>query len=79
MRVDAIGAKGRGWKMSGKPKRITQQPKAWREGFGAGRRFVAPKRQTCNPYPPDSDEASDWIEGFIQGKTQPIRAATDKQ
>jgi hypothetical protein len=63
--------------MANKPKRTTRNQKAWRDGFNAGRRLVAPKHETRNPYPPGSDEAFTWISGFIEGKTKPPQAIKD--
>jgi hypothetical protein len=57
-----------------KPKRANQPAKAWKEGFNAGRRLVAPKRETRNPYPPGSDKALAWISGFIEALQKPLRA-----
>jgi hypothetical protein len=45
--------------------RITQDPKAWREGYNAGRRRLGIR---ANPYPRDSAESFAWISGLIEGK-----------
>jgi hypothetical protein len=62
--VNAFDA--RGGAMTNGSKHIRQLPKAWQEGFNAGRRWFPRK----NPYPIDSDEALAWISGFIEGKTK---------
>jgi hypothetical protein len=56
--------------MAKKPPRITSQSMA--RGFQRGRRVVAPKRETRNPYPPGSNKAFDWISGFIEGRQKPL-------
>ena len=52
------------------PKRIVQPPKAWQEGFTAGRRGLPRK----NPYPHGSDEDLAWLSGYLEGKAKPLRA-----
>ena len=53
-------------------KRITQPPKAWHEGYDAGRRWV-PRE---NPYSTESDDALAWVSGYKEGKTKPLRVVT---
>jgi hypothetical protein len=58
--------------MTDKP-RVAQDPKAWQEGFNAGRRGLPRK----NPYPSGSDEALAWISGFLEGKAKPLRTVKE--
>jgi hypothetical protein len=52
-------------------KGIAPTPKAWHEGYDAGRRWLPRK----NPYSTESDDALAWVSGYIEGKTKPSRAA----
>ena len=51
---------------------MTQPPKAWHEGYDAGRRWLPRK----NPYLTESDDALAWVSGYIEGKTKPFRVVT---
>lgn len=44
---------------------IRQDPKAWQEGYDAGKR--GEPLSSC-PYPVKSDEALAWSSGYIEGK-----------
>ena len=51
---------------------IKQPPKAWHEGYDAGRRWLP----RTNPYSIESDDALAWVSGYIEGKTKPLRTMT---
>jgi ribosome modulation factor len=50
--------------------KITQDPKAWKEGFKAGQRGAAP---TACPYAVDDPRGLAWTSGFIEGKAKPLK------